>query len=550
MVKNTFLLFIIFLSYSFCHAQNKDFKHGKNLELFFNSYNRALTNYVDTINSDLGTKKAIEALFSTFDPYTEYYDEKETLEFEISTTGKYGGVGSIIRQHYQDSLYIQIVEPYKNSPSDKAGLRPGDKVLIVDGVDMRGKQVEEVSNAMKGDPGTIVNMIVAPIRDTTKRKNINIKRERISVPAVRYYSLLNDSIGYILLSSFTENCSNEVEKAIKDLDTKGMKSLILDLRSNGGGRLDEAVKVMSLFVPKDSEIVTIKGRNKNNDIVYKTHNTPIVPTLPLVVMVNRSSASASEIVAGAIQDLDRGVVIGERTFGKGLVQSVMDVGYGASIKITTAKYYIPSGRCIQALDYTHLNEDGSVGKIADSLISEFKTKNGRKVFDGGGILPDTIVPAKEVGRFAAFVYMTGYSDNFALDYYSRHLETPDIETFALTDKDWNDFKKMLKSEKLDYSFESEGNLKKLVHSAKAEGYYDDIKGLITQIETTIKSDTDKHLEFNRKEITMYIERAIIINYLYAEGGVKLMLKHDKSLSIAKSIATNKKSYNSILSENN
>lgn len=544
MLKKGILLstFLSLFCASSIGAQNRDFKHGENLDIFFNVYNSSVINYVDTINTTKSIKKAIDAFFSTLDPYAEYYDEKDIIDFQTSVTGKYGGVGSIIRQHYLDTTSVQISEVYKGAPADKVGLKPGDKIISIDGHIAKGMTTSKVSSLMKGDAGTSVTMVVAPIGDSTIRKEVIIKREQIAINAVDYYTMLSDSVGYVSLLRFSKNCSEEVKSALKELQAKGMRSIILDLRSNGGGILDEACKVLSLFVPKGSQIVSVKGRDTSDVVNYKTTTSPLFENMPLVVMVNRNSASASEIVAGAIQDLDRGVVVGQRTFGKGLVQSSMDVGHGSSIKITTAKYYIPSGRCIQALDYTHRNEDGSVGKVPDSLITEFKTLKGRKVYDGGGILPDTVLTAKKMGRFVTFLYITGYLDDFSFDYFAKHKDAPSIETFKLSDSDWADFKAMLKNKTLNYSFESEANLKKLIESTKAEGYYEDIKPLIEQIESKIEADTDKHLDLNRAEISEYIESSIIKNYHYASGSVAYGLKHDEELKVAEFIASNKQNY--------
>lgn len=553
MIKSKIIILVslFLLGETSLKAQNNDFEDGKNLELFFNVYNNVVLNYVDTVDTEKAIKTAITAMLSKLDPYTEYYDAEDSKQFRVSMSGKYGGLGSLIRRHYSDTTATQIAEVYKGAAADKAGLKAGDKILFINGIDMKNKPLDNVSNLMKGDPGTTLDMIIAPSRDTTQRDTLTIRREQISIKAVDYYAILNDSIGYISLLTFSENCSEEVKTAINDLKNKGMKSLILDLRSNGGGVLTEAVKIVSYFVPKGSKVVEIKGRNDEyRNESYFTQNNPILPDMPLLIMVNRGSASASEIVAGAIQDLDRGVILGQRTFGKGLVQTSMGVGYESSMKITTAKYYIPSGRCIQALDYFHREKDGSVGVVPDSLKSEFTTQNGRKVYDGGGIMPDSILEAIPATRFYSFLYLTGYLDNFAYDYFAKNSETPDLETFKLSEKDWDNFKKYLKTKTLDYSYESKDNLDRLIKSAKTEGNYEQILPFIEQIREKIAADNDKLLDENRNVIEEYIEALIIKFYYYAEGATKYSLRKDTGIDIAESILSDKQVYNNILKQTN
>ncbi|MFI3262778.1 MAG: S41 family peptidase [Rikenellaceae bacterium] len=528
-------------------AQNNDYKDGKNLELFFNVYNSVLLNYADTVDTDEVINTAIEAMLTGLDPYTEYYDAEAAKQFKISVSGKYGGLGSLIRRHYSDSTATQIAEVYEGQPADKAGLRAGDKILVIDGIDVKNKPLDEVSNLMKGDPGSTLEMVIAPSKDTTRRDTLTIKRQLISIPAVDYYALLSDSVGYVSLTTFSENCSEEVKSAILDLKNQGMKALILDLRSNGGGVLTEAVKILSYFVPKGSKVVEVKGREGflKKDTYY-TQQAPILPDIPLAVMVNKNSASASEIVAGAIQDLDRGVILGQRTFGKGLVQSTMSVGYDSSIKITIAKYYIPSGRCIQALDYFHKDKDGRAGAVPDSLRTEFTTLKGRKVYDGGGIMPDSLLKPDAMSRFYSFLYVTGYQDDFVYDYYAKHDEVPDIDTFKLTDKDWSDFKKYLETKEINYNYESEANLNKLIKSAKSEGHYEEILPYIEQIKAKIKVDNNRLLDEDREIIERYMVNMIIKSHHYAKGSIEYLIKYDEGIELAKSILLDTQVYNEIL----
>lgn len=549
MFKNKIFLAISLslLCTSSLKAQNSDFEDGKNIELFFNVYNSVVLNYVDTVNTEKAIKTAIKAMFSELDPYTEYYDAEDSKEFLISVSGKYGGLGSIIRRHYNDSTATQIAEVYKDAPADKAGLKAGDKILFIDGINLKNKPLDEVSNLMKGDPGTTLEMVVAPVRDTTLRDTLTILRQQISLDAVDYYELLEGGIGYISLITFSENCSEEVRNAINSLKSQGMTSLIIDLRSNGGGLLTEATKLVSFFVPKGSKVVDVKGRaGYIKDESYVTQHSPILPDIPLVVMVNKSSASASEIVAGAIQDLDRGVVIGQRTFGKGLVQSTVGVGYDSSIKVTTAKYYIPSGRCIQALDYSHRDKDGSVGVVPDSLKSEFETLKGRKVYDGGGILPDSVYEPSIASRFYSYMCITGYLDDFVYDYYSKNKEIPDVDTFKLSDEDWAKFKKSLESKDLKYSYESDDSLDKFIKKAKAEGHYDEILPYIEQIKAKIVVDNDELLEENKELLESYMSNMIVRMYHYAKGSIRHLIRDDKGVTIATSILSDMQVYNNIL----
>ena len=369
---------------AFTAASKPDFALGRNIQILFNMFRDVSAFYVDSVDTDEMLRDAAAGMTSNLDPYTVLIPEDEMEEFEILTTGKYGGIGALVRQ---SGDWIAIAQPYEGFPADKAGLVIGDKLLEVDGRSIRGLDVSEVSSMLKGSPGTALRLKVEKLL-TGEQADVTLRRERIKISGIPYYGMIADGVGYILHDDFTEECSLDMRRALVELKKQGATSLIIDLRGNGGGILQEAVKILSLLVPKGTEVVSMKGRIGELDETFTTQADPIDTRMPVVVLVNSQSASAAEIVSGALQDLDRAVLLGQRTFGKGLVQSTRPLGYNAFLKVTTAKYYIPSGRCIQALDYAHRNDDGSVGTVPDSLIREFRTSGGRKVYDGGGVMPD------------------------------------------------------------------------------------------------------------------------------------------------------------------
>ncbi len=525
---------------------DKDFDISKNLEIFFNIFRRTNAMYVDEPDPERMLQKAADAMLSDLDPYTEYMSEKEMEEFEVITTGKYGGTGSLIRKD-ANSDYIRIAEVYEGSPAQKAGLISGDLIISIDGEDMKGADTEKVSNAMRGEPGSSYKVVIQSLRDGQQR-TVTIKRERISMSSVPYYGIVSEGVGYIRLEGFSEGCSKDFKNALTKLQKQNIQSLIIDLRNNGGGLLQEAIDILDLFVPKGTEVVSTKGRNSEENRVYKTRNEPIAPNLPLAVLVNSASASSSEIVTGALQDLDRAVIIGHRTFGKGLVQSTRGVGYGSYIKITTAKYYIPSGRCIQALDYTHRNEDGSVGHIPDSLITEYTTRNGRKVYDGGGIAPDIKTEGRPFpSKFTYSVVARGYVDDFAIEYFKKHPEPVPVN-FSLSDEEYNLFGAYIADKKLDFETASEQALKELLKATKKERYYDQISSELTKIEDVLKVNRERDLELYKDEVKRYIEEAIVTCYHYAAGRVENSLKDDNEVKEAVKLLQNKPEYDRILQE--
>jgi len=535
------LVIVAALSFAFLTSQEtRDFRIAKNLDIFFSMFRELNTFYVDEINPDKIIKTGIDDMLKSLDPYTVYYPESEIDEFTFMTTGKYGGIGSMVRNNGD---YAVITQVYKGFPADLAGIKPGDIIKKVDGISLKGLVTDKVSEKLKGDPGTPITLTV---ERNGKESDYSMKRERIAVPPVPYYGMIDSKTGYIRFTTFTVNCIEEVRKAVVALKEQNPQSIILDLRSNLGGLLEEAVEIVNLFVGPGTEVVSTKGKVKQFDSDYKTTKNAIDETIPLAVIINRSSASASEIVAGAIQDLDRGVIIGQRSYGKGLVQTVRPLSYNTQLKVTTAKYYIPSGRCIQALDFSHPNEDGSVGVIPDSLISEFKTRNGRTVKDGGGITPDIDVQVETLSQLATELYLRNFIFDFASQYYWSH---PDIKTpgqFKFTDQDYSDFKSFINSKNFNYRTITEQSFSELVSNAKREKYYDMHKDLFTALEKDIAHDLNEDLVTFKSEILELIEDEIMGRYFYEDGAIKWTLKTDEQVLKAVDVLNNKELYNSIL----
>ena len=431
-------LIIVLVSAGFATIRNKDLEIVKNLDIYYTLFRELNMFYVDDPDPEKLVTTSINAMLSSLDPYTTFIPEANMDDFQFQTTGEYGGIGSLIRRSGDHTI---VAEPYDGFPAAKAGLKAGDVLLKIDGESTEGVAINKISDMLKGKPGTDLTILINRYGQEESMEFV-LTREKISINNVPYYGIVEDKVGYIRIGNFTTGAGKEVEDAFKDLKSnQNIESLILDLRANPGGLLIEAVRMCNLFVDKGVPIVNTKGRVKQWDSEYITQKNPLDKDIPIVVLVNRSSASAAEIVAGALQDLDRAVIVGQRTFGKGLVQTSRPLKYNAQLKVTTAKYYIPSGRCIQALDYTNRNEDGSVGIIPDSLISEYKTRNGRSVFDGGGIQPDYKVVPEMISEIAIRLFTQNILFNFATKYASEHAEISEPEVFGLSDEDYNDFKK-------------------------------------------------------------------------------------------------------------
>ena len=535
------LLLVVGVSTGFLISQEtRDFRIAKNLDIFFSLFRELNTFYVDDIDPDKVIKSGIDNMLKTLDPYTVYFPESEADEFAIMTTGKYGGIGSLVRS---TGDYVVISEVYRGFPADKAGIRPGDLLKKVDGISLKGFASDKVSERLKGNPGTEISLT---IERNGKEAVYPLKREKIVLPSVPYYGMIDSKTGYIRFTSFTQNCTEDVKTALNALKSENVQQIILDLRGNPGGLLTEAVGVVNLFVGEGNEVVSTKGKVKQFDEDFKTSKQPVDEKIPLAVIINRGSASASEIVAGALQDLDRAVIVGQRSYGKGLVQITRPLSYNTQLKVTTAKYYIPSGRCIQARDFSHPNEDGSVGIIPDSLISEFKTRNGRVVKDGGGIAPDMEILPSALSQISSELFIRNFIFDFATKYYWSHPELKSADQFAFTDQDYDDFKKFLINRKFSYRTSTEESLNELIANAKKEKYYDIHKDLFDDLEKDVTHNLEHDLTMFKSEITDLIEDEIISRYFYETGAIAWTIKKDEQILKARDILNDKLEYNSIL----
>lgn len=523
--------------------QNKRYYDiNKNIDIF-NSVLRELDLfYVDSIEVDNLVQGTIENMLTQLDPYTEYYSEENMGDLQFLTTGEYAGIGAIISQN---NGRVVVNEPYEGLPADKAGLKAGDVILEIDGENMREATVKEVSDQLKGTPGTELQLIFSRPGEN-KERTVSIIREKIEIDPITYANVFDDNIGYLHFSGFTSRGAERVRQTVQELKEKGATSLIMDLRGNGGGILDEAVDVVNLFVPKGEEIVSTKGKVKEWDRSYRTRNQPLDTIMPIVVLIDTGSASASEIVAGGLQDLDRAVIVGNRSFGKGLVQTPRDLPYGGNIKITTSKYYIPSGRGIQALDYSHRNPDGSVARVPDSLTNVFHTRNGREVRDGGGITPDITIP-QEIGGTIAYYLM---ADNIIFDYVTgwmqRNHEVAHPGTFSLSDADYNDFKNFVKSKEFEYDKMSERSLQQLKNIMEFEGYLEVAAEEFSALEAKLHPNLDRDLELFKDLITSMIETEIVQRAYYKKGVLIHQLSNDKVFDKAVELLQNPTSYQSVL----
>lgn len=512
------------------YAQNTEsetndryFDINKNIDILTTILKEIDMFYVDTINIDNVVNKTVNSMLTQLDPYTNYISEKDMGDLEFMTTGEYAGIGSIIS--YQDSSVV-INEPYEGLPADKSGLKAGDVILAIDDIDVKNSTVQEVSNLLKGQPETtLIITVKRPGED--KNRKIKVVRDKITINPISYSAVVDNNIGYMHFGTFTENGAQEVKNAIIDLQNKGAKSLIFDLRGNGGGIMEEAVKIVNIFVSKGQEVVSTRGKIKQWDRVIRTNDQPLDSLMPLVVLIDNGSASASEIVSGTLQDLDRAVIVGDRSFGKGLVQTVRELPFGASLKVTTAKYYTPSGRGIQAMDYTHRNPDGSVGRIPDSLTTVFHTKNGREVRDGGGIIPDIKVEETRPGTISFYLLNDYVIFNYATKWVQNHPTIPAVIDFKFSDEDYEQFKNYVKSIDFEYDRISERSLKSLEEVMEFEGYMKTATKEFKALEEMLVPNLDRDLETFKDEIKKLISSEIVKRYYYKKGAVQESLKTDK-----------------------
>ncbi len=544
--KIGFLILIAFLGvsvWSYKSIENdRYFEIVKNLDIFATLFKEVNSYYVDEINPGQLMRTGIDAMLGSLDPYTDYIPEDDIEDYRTITTGEYGGIGAIVDE--KDGVST-IVMPYEGYPAFKAGLRAGDQIIKINGIDISQRNSEERSRLLKGQSKSeIVLTIRRPIKN--EEFEVTLHREKITIANVPYYGMVTDNIGYIKLTDFTTEAGNEVKSALKKLKHDGAAKIILDLRDNPGGLLEEAVNVSNVFIPKGADVVTTRGKLSNWTKSYKALNDPVDTQMPLVILTNNGSASASEIVSGVVQDYDRGVLVGRRTYGKGLVQQTRPLAYNSQLKVTTGKYYIPSGRCIQAIDYSHRNDDGSVGKIPDSLKTEFKTTGGRIVFDGGGVNPDIEV---EKDHYAPITYSLVNNDlifGYATKYYYEHPEIGDAREFSFTDQDYQAFTNWLKPKKYDYTTQVEKNIEHLITSAKKEKYYNDIKEQIYALQRETLHNKDQDLKSFKREITRLMEQEIAGRYYYQDGIIESSFSNDEDIRAAIDVLNDSAKYQSLL----
>ena len=510
-------------------AQSKGFKLGQWTEIHNGIIRELNHSYVDSLPVDRIMRAGIDAMLEELDPYTIYIPEEENEDLQMMISKTYGGIGAIIHKKKEENVIIN--EPYAGSPAQKYGLQCGDEIIAIDGVLTKGLESKESSDRMKGKPGTTVVFKVKKVHsgDTL---DIPVVRERIHFPDIEYAGMLDDTTGYILQSGFTENVSGEMKQKVLELKSKGMKRLVLDLRGNGGGLMGEAINIVSLFVPKGSLIVSAKGNTPESIREYHTTTEPIDTELPLIVLIDSGSASSSEIVAGALQDLDRAIIMGKRSYGKGLVQSIRPLPYNGQMKVTTAKYYTPSGRCVQAIDYSNRNEDGSVGHIPDSLTKEFRTASGRIVRDGGGITPDIEIEAPAYSRLVYSLVLSGVIDQYAIDYARRHKSIPTVDEYHFSDEDFEDFIAFAKPQDFDYRSSAKTYYDKMKKELEEDGLADAMTDELKALEKALEMDKERFIRLKKDEIVPFLEEEIATRFWFQEAGVKVRLRYDDQLRTA------------------
>ena len=544
--RNGIIVAIVLITvafFSFKSGDDRNFQIAKNLDIFNSIVKELDMFYVDTIDPNKTIREGIDNMLYSLDPYTVYYPENDQDELEMMVKGSYGGIGSLIRYNPK-SKYTVIAEPYEGMPAAESGLKAGDLLLEIDGKDLKGNS--DVSTLLRGQVGTSFKLKVQ--RPGVKEPlEFNIVRRSIQMPTIPYYGVMDGQVGYINLSSFSGNPSTDFKKAFLDLKKQGITSLVIDLRNNGGGLLDQAVEIVNMFVPRGKTIVTTKGKIKQASNTYKTLREPLDTDIPIAVLVNSGTASSSEILSGSLQDLDRAVIVGNRTYGKGLVQVPRSLPYGGNLKITTSKYYIPSGRCVQAIDYAHRNEDGSVARIPDSLTTVFHTAAGREVRDGGGVSPDIEVKQERLPNILFYLVRDNLIFDYATDYCLKHPAIASAKEFELTDADYEEFKNKVKGADFKYDQQSEKILNTLKEAAEFEGYMKDASDEFKALENKLKHNLDRDLDYFSKDIKKMIAEEIIKRYYYQEGAIIQQLKDDKDLDEAVKVLTNPERYQQILS---
>ncbi len=542
-LSKLFFLFIFCFQFlgSGTFGQSNGFEALKNLEIMDQIYENLDLYFVDEPQNGKLSKTAIDAMLKELDPYTVYYHESNIEDYRLMTTGQYGGVGALIRRMGDDTYFS---EPYEGNPAEKAGIKAGDKIISIDGKDMHKKNSDDVSSALKGPKGTTIKVEIE--RQGEGKKTIDITRDEIKIPDVPYSGMIENKTGYVKLNSFTQTAASDVKAAIDNMKTEGMENLILDLRGNGGGLLIEAVKIVNFFVPKNTVVVTTKGRVKEENRVYKTLEDPIAENVKLVVLIDDGSASASEIVAGSLQDLDRAVIVGQTSFGKGLVQRTYDLKYGSKVKITIAKYYTPSGRCVQRLEYYDKENGAKPKEVPDSLLKTFQTRNGRKVIDGRGIEPDVDIELQDLSRLSAMLLTGNHIFNFATDYALKHKTIAPAGEFKLTDAEYAEFKTYVLAREFKYNTASEEMLKKVKETAEKEGYFEDVKADYEVMLAKLTPSKDRDLDKFKEEVSEMLENEIVSRYYFQKGRTLDSFRYDKTLNKGKSILSNLSEYNTIL----
>lgn len=544
MKKVLLVLYILCLATSGMAQKNKNhnFEVAKNLDLFTNIYKNLDLMYVDTLNPGEVIGNGINAMLRSLDPYTEFYPEDQTKNLKMMLTGKYAGIGALVRYH-QKLKRVVIDEPYADMPAAEAGLKKGDVILQIDDTVMTDKKVDYVSSHLRGDAGT--SFVLKVLRPTTgKQMTFKITRKNIKMPELPYYGMREGNIGYINFNEFTEGCAKDMRRAFVDLREQGAKSLILDLRGNGGGSLSEAIDIINMWVPRGLVLVETKGKLKQTNREYKTRLEPIDTVMPVVVLVNGETASASEITSGSLQDLDRGIILGTRTYGKGLVQVPLDLPYNTNLKLTTSKYYIPSGRCIQAINYKH-NGGGYIEHIPDSLTHQFYTKGGRPVRDGGGIKPDVEVKPDTLPNIALYLERLDSTEvmfDYVVDYIAKHPTIAPAKDFKLTDAEFEDFKQKVLKSGFTYDPVTEKQLKEVEKTARFEGYYDDAKPEFEALKAKLKHNVSRDMDRNKLTIREMLEQDIVSAYYYQKGGIEVGLRYDNQLAAAEKLLKNPDEY--------